>query len=80
MSEREDAFEQQRERIRLAEEALRLNLILLKNISGADASLVLLYNVRNAGMGSIAEVVETLMACVDALSSRVTILEQNSAL
>ena len=73
-AEREREFEEQRLRIIQAEENLRFELLVLRNISGASLKN---YSVGNAGIGRTAEVIETLMACVDALSTRVTLLEQN---
>ena len=68
--------EEQAERTRLAEEALRLHLILLRNISGADAASTF-KGIGNAGLGTLAAIIETLLAAVEALSTRVTTLEQD---
>lgn len=70
-------FEAQQERIRIAEENLSANLRGLLNASGSDPAHMALFNIKNAGIGRIADVTETLMACIEALSSRVHRLEQN---
>ena len=56
---------------------LQSNLLMLRNRAGASASDVLFFNVGNAGIGTLSETIETLMACVDSLSTRVHILEHN---
>lgn len=58
-----------------ADARLQDNLTLLKNQAGTDASHVLLFDMRDAGLGTLHEVITTLMACVGALSARVAILE-----
>jgi hypothetical protein len=68
-------FDERSEQIRKATEALYENLTLLKNAAGADASQVLLFHPGGARLGTLTDVVGTLMACVDALSARVAILE-----
>jgi hypothetical protein len=68
-------FEEAELRGRLANERLRENLLLLKNGARTDASHVLFFDMGDAGLGTLHEVVTTLMACVDALSARVAILE-----
>ena len=68
-------FDEDAERIRKANDDLRENLTALLDAAGSDASHVLLFDVGAAGLGTRAETVSTLMACVDALSARVAILE-----
>jgi hypothetical protein len=68
-------FEAAEERIRKANADLRENLTALRDAAGSDASHVLLFNVGAAGLGTLAETVSTLMACVYALSARVAFLE-----
>jgi hypothetical protein len=68
-------FEEDVERIRNANEDLRWALSDLRIAAGSDASHVLLFDVGAAGLGTLAETVSTLMACVDALAARVAILE-----
>jgi hypothetical protein len=75
-NKRDVEFDEAEERIRKANDVLRENLTALRDAAGSDASHVLLFNVGAAGIGTLAETVSTLMACVDALSARVAILEK----
>jgi hypothetical protein len=68
-------FDAAEARIRQANADLRASLTILRDAAGSDASHVLLFNVGAAGLGTLPETVSTLMACVDALSARVAILE-----
>jgi hypothetical protein len=68
-------FDERAEQIRKATEALYENLTTLKNAAGADASQALLFHPGQARLGTMTDVLATLMACVDALAARVAVLE-----